>query len=180
MAKRKRQTIQWPKEKDRQYNGQKKTIDNTMAKRKRQTIIHVNYLFGVSEFAPILTCPRGVRGVHFVKLHVFTFGVPYCYVRWIKDKQYNGQKKKTDNTMAKRKRQTIQWPKEKDRQYNGQKKTEFAPILTCPRGVRGVHFVKLHVFTFGVPYCYVRYGFRVKTMFGSSLQKLKIEKHKPN
>ena len=32
MTKRKRQTIQWPKEKDRQYN------DNTMAKRKRQTI----------------------------------------------------------------------------------------------------------------------------------------------
>ena len=42
----------------------------------------------------------------------------------IKDRQYNGQKKKTDNTMVKRKRQTIQWPKEKgqiDRQYNGQK-----------------------------------------------------------
>jgi hypothetical protein len=47
MAKRKRQTIQWPKErqtiqwpkeKDRQYNGQKKKTDNTMAKRKRQTI----------------------------------------------------------------------------------------------------------------------------------------------
>jgi hypothetical protein len=30
--------------------------------------------------------------------------------------------KKTDNTMAKRKRQTIQWLKEKDRQYNDQKK----------------------------------------------------------
>ena len=39
-----------------------------------------------------------------------------------KDRQYNEQKKKTDNTMAKRKRQTIQWPKEKDRQYNEQKK----------------------------------------------------------
>ena len=40
-----------------------------------------------------------------------------------KDKQYNGaKKKKTDNAVAKRKRQTIQWPKEKDRQYNGQKK----------------------------------------------------------
>ena len=54
-----------------------------------------------------------------------------------KDRQYNDQKKKTDNTMTKRKRtnrqqyngqkkkdkrQTIQWPKEKDRQYNGQKK----------------------------------------------------------
>jgi hypothetical protein len=42
-----------------------------------------------------------------------------------KDRQYNGQKKKTDNTMTKRKRQdntmvkrkreTIQWPKEKDK-----------------------------------------------------------------
>ena len=41
MTKRKRQTIQWPKEKDRQYNDQKKKdekTDNTMAKRKRQTI----------------------------------------------------------------------------------------------------------------------------------------------
>jgi Flp pilus assembly protein TadB len=47
MAKRKRQTIQWPKErqtiqwpkeKDRQYKEQKKKTDNTMAKRKRQTI----------------------------------------------------------------------------------------------------------------------------------------------
>ena len=34
----KRQTIQWSKEKDRQYNGQKKKTDNTIAKRKRQTI----------------------------------------------------------------------------------------------------------------------------------------------
>jgi hypothetical protein len=36
MTKRKRQTIQWPKEKDRQYNVQKKKTDNTMAKRKRR------------------------------------------------------------------------------------------------------------------------------------------------
>jgi hypothetical protein len=44
--------------------------------------------------------------------------------QWLKEKnrQYNGQKKKTDNTMAKRKRQTTQWLKEKNRQYNGQKK----------------------------------------------------------
>jgi hypothetical protein len=32
-----------------------------------------------------------------------------------KDKQHNDQKKKTDKTMTKRKRQTKQWPKEKDR-----------------------------------------------------------------
>jgi hypothetical protein len=44
-------------------------------------------------------------------------------IQWtkVKDRQYNGQKKKTDNTMNKSKRQTIQWPKEKDRQYNDQR-----------------------------------------------------------
>ena len=30
-----------------------------------------------------------------------------------KDRQHHGQKKRTDNTRAKRKGQTIQWPKEK-------------------------------------------------------------------
>jgi hypothetical protein len=30
-----------------------------------------------------------------------------------KDRQHNGQTKKTDNTMVKRKRQTTQWPNEK-------------------------------------------------------------------
>jgi hypothetical protein len=35
MAKREGQTTQWPKEKDRQHNGQKRRTDNTMAKRKR-------------------------------------------------------------------------------------------------------------------------------------------------
>ena len=39
-----------------------------------------------------------------------------------KDRQCSGQMKKTDNAVAKRKRQTMKWPKEKDRQYNGQKK----------------------------------------------------------
>ena len=41
-----------------------------------------------------------------------------------KDRQHNGQAKKTNNTMAKRKRQTTQWPNEKDRQHNGQKMTK--------------------------------------------------------
>jgi membrane protein implicated in regulation of membrane protease activity len=36
MNKRKRQTIQWSKEKDRQYNDQKKKTDNTMIKEKEQ------------------------------------------------------------------------------------------------------------------------------------------------
>jgi hypothetical protein len=39
-----------------------------------------------------------------------------------KDRHHNGQKRRTDNTMAKR-GQTTQWSKEKDRQHNGQKKT---------------------------------------------------------
>jgi hypothetical protein len=38
MTKRKGQTIQWPKEEDRQYNGKKKRTDNTMTKRRGQTI----------------------------------------------------------------------------------------------------------------------------------------------
>ena len=37
MVKRKKQTTQWSKEKNRQHNGQKKKTDNTMVKRKRQT-----------------------------------------------------------------------------------------------------------------------------------------------
>jgi hypothetical protein len=40
-----------------------------------------------------------------------------------KDKQHNGQKQTTDNTMDKRKRQTTQWSKANDRQHNGQKQT---------------------------------------------------------
>ena len=44
-------------------------------------------------------------------------------IQWtkVKDKQYNGQKKRTHNTMAKSKGHTIQWLKVKDTQYNGQK-----------------------------------------------------------
>ena len=38
MTKRKRQTTQCPRGKDRQYNDQEETTDNTMTKRKRQTI----------------------------------------------------------------------------------------------------------------------------------------------
>jgi hypothetical protein len=36
MVKRKRQTTQWSKEKDKQHNGQKQTTDNTKVKSKRQ------------------------------------------------------------------------------------------------------------------------------------------------
>ena len=38
MTKRKTQIIQCPRGKDRQYNDQEETTDNTMTKRKRQTI----------------------------------------------------------------------------------------------------------------------------------------------
>ena len=37
MTKREGQTTQWPKEKGRQHNGQKRRTDNTMAKREGQT-----------------------------------------------------------------------------------------------------------------------------------------------
>ena len=38
MTKRKRQTIQCPRGKDKQYNDQEEKTDNTMTKSKRQTI----------------------------------------------------------------------------------------------------------------------------------------------
>ena len=38
MTKRKRQTTQRPRGKDRQYNDEKENTDNTKTKRKRQTI----------------------------------------------------------------------------------------------------------------------------------------------
>ena len=37
-----------------------------------------------------------------------------------KDRQYNGQQTRTDNTMVNKQGQTIQWSTNKDRQYNGQ------------------------------------------------------------
>jgi hypothetical protein len=37
-----------------------------------------------------------------------------------KERQYNGQIKRRDNTMTKKKGETIQWPNKKERQYNGQ------------------------------------------------------------
>jgi hypothetical protein len=36
MAKREEKTTQWPKEKNRQHNGQKRRTDNTMAKKDKQ------------------------------------------------------------------------------------------------------------------------------------------------
>jgi hypothetical protein len=39
-----------------------------------------------------------------------------------KDRQYNGQQSRADNTMANREGKTIQWPAEKDRQYNDQQR----------------------------------------------------------
>ena len=41
------------------------------------------------------------------------------------------------------------------------------PFFTCLSEVRVVHAVKLHMFTFSVPFCDVHYDFRVK-MFDSS------------
>ncbi len=42
-------------------------------------------------------------------------------------------------------------------------------FFTCLNsGVRAVLVIKLHLFTFLVPYCDVSYDFRVKTTFDSS------------
>ena len=42
------------------------------------------------------------------------------------------------------------------------------PLFTCLSGTRVVHVVKLHVFTFSIPCCDVRYDFHVKALFDSS------------
>jgi hypothetical protein len=42
-------------------------------------------------------------------------------------------------------------------------------FFTCLIGIRVVPVITLHVFTFSVLCCDVRYNFRFKTMFGSSL-----------
>ena len=45
---------------------------------------------------------------------------------------------------------------------------EFASVFTtCISGVHVVHTVKLHIFTFLVLCCDIRYDFHIKTMFGS-------------
>jgi hypothetical protein len=62
-----------------------------------------------------------------IVLFVFVFWPLYCLslsfdkrqtIQWSKDKdkQYNDQKTKTNNTMIKRQRQTIQWSKDKNKQ----------------------------------------------------------------
>jgi hypothetical protein len=78
MTKRKIQTIQRPRGKDRQYNDQKENTDNTMTMRKRQD----NTM--TKRKRQTIQLPKG------------------------KDRQCNDQEEKTDNTMTKRKRQTIQ------------------------------------------------------------------------
>jgi hypothetical protein len=42
-------------------------------------------------------------------------------IQWVKKRyrQYNGQRRGTDNTMGKEEVQTIQWVKKMYRQYNG-------------------------------------------------------------
>jgi amino acid transporter len=66
-----------------------------------------------------------------IVLSVFSSWSLYCLsyplerhtIQWPrgKDRQYNVQGEKTDNTKTKRKRQTMPWPKVKNRQYNDQK-----------------------------------------------------------
>jgi hypothetical protein len=51
MTKRKRQTILWPRGKDRQYNDQEEKTDNTITKSKRQTIVFSSSLLYCLSFA---------------------------------------------------------------------------------------------------------------------------------
>jgi hypothetical protein len=132
---RKRQTIQWPRGKDRQYNDQREKTDNAMTKRKRQTMqwprgkdIQYNDQEESFPLGHCIVCLFLLGIVLSVfstwSLHCLSFPLGVCTIQWPrgKDRQYNDQEEKTDNTMTKRKRHTIQWPRGKDRQYNDQKK----------------------------------------------------------
>jgi hypothetical protein len=117
MNKRKRQTIQWTKEEDRQYNEQQKKTNNTMNKRrtdntvnKRRTCVVCPFSFGhcvvcPSSFGHCVVCPSS-----FGHCVVCPSSFGHCV--------YNDQRKiykRTDNTMTTGKAtkgQTIQWPKE--------------------------------------------------------------------
>ena len=113
MVKRKRQTIQWPKEKDRQYNDQKKKTDNTMTKRKRTNRQTIKW-----------PKEKGRKDRQYNGQKKKTDNIMAKRKRANRQTIQWSKELKTDNTMVKRKRQTIQWSKEKgqiDRQYNGQK-----------------------------------------------------------
>jgi Ca2+/Na+ antiporter len=130
-----------------------------MPKRKRQTIQFVLCVF-FSWSLYFLSFPLGHCTVCLfllvIVLSVFSCWSLYCLLndqeektdntmtkrkrqtmQWPrgKDRQYNEQEEKTDNTMTKRKRQTIQWSKVKDRQYNDQEvKTDNTKTLSFPFG----------------------------------------------
>ena len=90
-GKRKRQTLQGPKEKDRHCKCQMKKTDIARAKRKRQTL----------------------QGPKETDRHCKGQKKKTDIARAKRNRQTLGQKKKTDIARAKRKRQTLQGPKEK-------------------------------------------------------------------
>jgi hypothetical protein len=57
MTKREGQTTQWPKEKDRKHNGQKRRTDNTMAKRIVLFVLLFWPLCCLSSFGHCIVCP---------------------------------------------------------------------------------------------------------------------------
>ena len=102
-------TIQWPKEKDRQYNDQKKKTD----KRKRTNRQTIKW-----------PKEKGRKDRQYNGQKKKTDNIMAKRKRANRQTIQWSKELKTDNTMVKRKRQTIQWSKEKgqiDRQYNGQK-----------------------------------------------------------
>jgi hypothetical protein len=131
MAKSKGHTIQWPKVKDTQYNGQKKRTHNTM------TVLCVLYfwpLYCVSfTFGHCIVCPLLLAIVlcvlYFWPLYCVSFSFGHCIVCplllaivlcvlyfWaLYCVSFNF------GHCTKSKEHTIQYPKVKDTQYNGQK-----------------------------------------------------------
>jgi hypothetical protein len=154
ITKRNRQTIQWPRGKDRKY-----WAFHCLSFPLGHCIVCLLLLFIVlSVFSTwslyCLSFPLGHCIICLlllvIVLSVFSSWSLYCliFISWSlcclsfpeektdntmtkrkrqtiqwpsgKDRQYNDQEEKTDNSMTRRKRHTIQWPRGKDRQYNDQ------------------------------------------------------------
>jgi hypothetical protein len=145
MVRTKGHTIQWSRQRDIQYNDHNKRTYNTMVKTKGHTIqwsrkkdilltivlyVLLSWSLYYMSFCldHCIVCPF----VLIIVLYVLLSWPLYCItIQWSqqKDIQYNGQDKRTYNTMVKIKGHTIQWSRQKDIQYNGQDKRTYNTMI---------------------------------------------------
>jgi hypothetical protein len=113
MTKRKRQTIQWPRGKDRQHNDQVLSVFSSWS------LYCLSFPLGhciVCLFLLVIV----LSVFSSWSLHCLSFPLGHCIVCLFLLVIVLFILSERDNAMTKRKRQTIQRPREKDRQYNDQ------------------------------------------------------------